>query len=302
MLHLFVRYDSKNGIRFQHAVNTHENGVSASVVPETHDLCEIFLLLRGKLTYFIEGKQYRPQPMDLILISPNELHSLKVDPSEPYERFVLQFSFDLLPKFKDIDLLAPFKQAKHLSHLIPRKLVEQTQLLTHFNTLKQIVTQKSPVTDLHVVRILHNVMAELLMLPENTTLIGQVGQSTMLTVYTISQKCMQYVNDHIHLPLTAKDIANALNLSASHLQSTFKQEIGMPLHKYIVTQKIHLAAQMILNGSTPQEASDALGYTYYKSFYRNFRQIMSYPPSWRPFYHQRRWVDNQTLDPIPPKQ
>ncbi len=301
MVHIFIKYDSKNGIRFHHSTDTYEEGEKASVIAETHDLCEIFLLLRGKVTYFIEGKQYHPQPMDLIIVSPHELHSLKIDTSAPYERMVLHFSLDLLAKLKDIDLLAPFKQAKHLSHLIPAKLVKQTNLLAHFNALKKIFSNKSTLTDLYALRVLYDVLAELLTLPENSTLIGQTGQSTKHTVHTVSQKCIQYVNDHIHLPLTAQDVAKGLNLSASHLQSTFKQEIGVPLHKYIITQKIHLAAQMLHSGSTPQEAANALGYTYYKSFYRNFCQIMEYPPSWRPFYHQRRWVDNEELDHTPTK-
>lgn len=299
MRNVFIKYDSKNGIRFHHSLSTYEKGEKDFVPTETHDLCEIFLLLRGKVSYLIEGKNYQPAPGDLILIAPNELHSLKVDTSEPYERIVLHFSFDLLPKLKDIDLLAPFKQARNLSHLIPKKLVQQTKLEMHFDAMKKVVTNKSPLADFAATRVLHDVMAELLTLPENTMLIGQMGQSTRLTVHTISQKCMQYVNDHIYLPLSAKSIAKALNLSPSHLQSQFKQEIGVPLHKYIVTQKIHLAAQMIFNGMSPQEVSDALGYTYYKTFYRNFVAIMEYPPSWRPFYHQRRWVDNQALDSPP---
>ena len=296
MTNVLVKYDSKNGIRFHHTVSTYEKGEKDFVPTETHDLCEIFLLLRGKVSYLIEGKNYQPAPGDLILIAPNELHSLKVDTSEPYERMVLHFSVDLLPKLNDIDLFAPFKRAKLLSHLFPKALVEQTQLLQQLHTVKDIVANQSPLTDLHVSRTLHDIIGELLALPESSTLIGQTERSTVLTVHTISQKCIQYINDHIHLPLSAESIAKALNVSASHLQSTFKQERRISLHKYIVTQKIHLAAQMIHNGTTPQEAANALGYTYYKTFYRNFCQTMRYPPSWRPYYYQRCWVNNQEVE------
>ena len=296
MKNVLVKYDSKNGIRFHHTASHYENGEKDSVLAETHDLCELFILLRGKIVYTIEGKNYQPEPLDVVLISPKELHAIKIDTSEPYERIVLHFSFELLPNLKDIDLLAPFKQAKHLSHLIPAKLIKQTNLLAHIEDLKKIVVDNSPLTDLHVSKKLHDIMADLLMLPESSTLIGQTERSTVLTVHTISQKCIQYINDHIHLPLNAEIIAKALNVSASHLQSTFKQERRISLHKYIVTQKAHLAAQMIHSGTSPQEAANALGYTYYKTFYRNFCQSMGYPPSWRPFYYQRCWVNNQEVD------
>jgi AraC-like DNA-binding protein len=299
MRHTILNYDSKNGIRFHHTLSTYEKGEQDSVIAESHDLCEIFLLIQGRLTYSIDGKKYQPKPYDLVLVAPHELHSLKIDTSSAYERMVLRFSLDLLPSLKDIDLLSPFKQAKTISHLLPASLIQNTQIVPLFHHLKSIIPNKSTLTDYYIIRVIHDIMGELLTLPENAALLGQVGQPSIRTVHSISQKCMQYVNENLHKPLNAQSVAKALNLSASHLQNTFKQEIGITLHTYIITQKMHQAAHMINNGSTPQETADALGYTYYKTFYRNFCQINEYPPSWRPFYHQRRWVNDQSLDQTP---
>ena len=55
-----------------------------------HDFYEIYMLLRGSVSYTVENRIFHMRAGDLMLISPLELHQARVDSNdEPYERIVL---------------------------------------------------------------------------------------------------------------------------------------------------------------------------------------------------------------------
>ena len=55
-----------------------------------HDFYEIYMLLRGSVSYTVENRIFHMRAGDLMLISPLELHQARVDSNdEPYERMVL---------------------------------------------------------------------------------------------------------------------------------------------------------------------------------------------------------------------
>ena len=66
--------------------------------PESHSQYELLYLIRGNLTYYIEGRAYAVAPGDMILIAPNGIHNLRITPGDAYERMVLHFNLDLIRK------------------------------------------------------------------------------------------------------------------------------------------------------------------------------------------------------------
>lgn len=61
-----------------------------------HDFYEIYYFLGGSVEYLVEGRSYRLEPENILLISPRELHRPNVAPDEAYERIVLWISADYL--------------------------------------------------------------------------------------------------------------------------------------------------------------------------------------------------------------
>ena len=113
----FIEYKSKNGIRFHHSVTTFDDDYKSDQKAETHYMFEVLLLFSGSIEYSIEGQHFKISPMDIIVVPPNKLHTVKVDPSIPYERMVLHFAPELLPSFSDIDILAPLTD--NITYIIP---------------------------------------------------------------------------------------------------------------------------------------------------------------------------------------
>ena len=76
----------------------------SSVEMHHHDFYEVYFLLAGRVEYRVEGKMYRLEPGDLLLINPMELHQPLVAPDQAYERIVLWVERSYLERFADGEL------------------------------------------------------------------------------------------------------------------------------------------------------------------------------------------------------
>ena len=278
MRSVYIEYLSKNGIRFHHSISQYHGDDIDFQRAESHYMFELFLLLSGSVTYNIEGKLYKVHPMEMIIISPNELHSIEIDASKPYERMVLHFSPDLMPSFNDLDILAPFNTAKNFAHIIPRDFLERSNLLNLMYKCKEHCKEKNKYIDLRLARTILQIMEALNeIISQLTSLDNQSAEPA--NIKTLSAACIQYVNANLTGDTDLHTIANALNVSTSHLQFAFKKEIGITLHKYIANQKMQLARKLLMRGQSAQSVSRELGYEYYSTFYNNYKKRFGVLPT-----------------------
>lgn len=55
--------------------------------------------------------------------------------------------------------------------------------------------------------------------------------------------------------------------------------MGLPVNQYITTKRIHWAADLIRSGMSAMDASAKVGYTYYSTFFYNYKKVMGTPPT-----------------------
>ena len=79
----------KDNFRLFHLTDTNSLPISYHY----HDFYKVFLLLRGDVTYHIEGKTYDLKPYDLVLVNSGEIHKPVIN-STFYERMILYISPD----------------------------------------------------------------------------------------------------------------------------------------------------------------------------------------------------------------
>ena len=276
MRHIFTEYISKNGIRFHHSVSTQESANQDTLIPETHHMCEVILLLSGSAKYKIEGEYYNLSPLDAIIIHPNKLHSREIDSTQPYERMVLHFSPDLLPSFADLNLLYNYNDA-FLPSVIPKKNVEQSNFIGLMQQCETLCRNKNKYTDLRFVSLILQIVE---ILNELILTLDETNTLPPVKVDKISHACIQYIHRNLmdKSRLSPQNMANELHISASHLQHTFKKEIGITLHGYIFNQRMQLAKKLLSQGKSPQAVANLLDYEYYSTFYHNFVKRFGIPP------------------------
>ncbi|MBP5466685.1 MAG: AraC family transcriptional regulator [Clostridia bacterium] len=276
MRNIISGYTSKNGIRFHHSVSTHDSTDQDTLMPESHHMYEIILLLSGSATYKIEGRSYNLSPLDAIIIHPNKLHSREFDASCPYERMVLHFAPDLLPSFADLNLLSNYNDF-FMPSVLPKKIIEQSNFISQMHQCEALCYNVNKYTDLHLVSLILQIVETL-----NEIILKLDETDMLLPVKTnkISSDCIQYINKNLTNidNLSPQNLAKELYISVSHLQHTFKKEIGISLHAYIYNQRMQLARKLLSQGQSPQSVANMLNYDYYSTFYHSFVKRFGVPP------------------------
>ena len=95
-----------------------------------HDFHKIIVFLSGKVTYHIEGKAYQLKPWDILLVNRHAIHRPEIDPSVPYERFILWIQNDIPWQ----ELLKCFQKANDRSFSLIRldtRLMEQIKSILY---------------------------------------------------------------------------------------------------------------------------------------------------------------------------
>ena len=272
----FTRYMSQNGISFHHSLSINE---SSSYHAESHERIEVYLLLSGHVNYSIDGSVYQIFPGEILIVNVKEFHSLTIDPTIAYERIGLHFSPTFIPKLLDMDLSFPFLNAHLYSHIIPKKLVEQSDIEKILRQIKDACDNDSKYKDAIIISLITDLLVEInitveTLLTKEIHLIPSPKSSSEILQATIN-----YVNIHVTENIASSDIAEHLGISESYLYRFFKQKMGISLHSYIENQKMQIALLMIHQGHSLQNISNYLGYDYYDTFFDQFKRVFKKPPS-----------------------
>ena len=271
-------YRSKNGLDFHHTRTHYKKPEDAVQKAEAHHTCEVFLLLSGAVQYIIEGQTYQVSPMDMIIIKPGEIHAMKMAATQPYERMVLHFPPDLFPSFNDLVLFAPFTAAKMFAHIIPKNFVKKYKFDEHMQAIKAVCANPDRYIDLNLVSEVIQIATSLNDCVEELVSMQDTAMITPTRINQLSHLCIQYITEHITENLTVHDIANALNISVSHIRNTFKKQTHISVQTYIFNQKMQLAQKLLTQGLSPQTVAKTLGYEYYSTFYHHYQKRFNMRP------------------------
>ncbi len=92
--------------------------------------------------------------------------------------------------------------------------------------------------------------------------------------------CINYMQKHIDKTLVLQDIANAVNLSASHFAAVFKKSTGFSIIEYFNQMKVQKACQFLqFTDLRINEIADRLGIEDPYYFSRMFTKVIGIPPN-----------------------
>ncbi len=96
-------------------------------------------------------------------------------------------------------------------------------------------------------------------------------------------QAINYIDSRLHYHLSLEDIANAVGRSASYLSVLFKEEMGVPLSRYINSEKIEEARHLLRDTDmTICEIAETLAFGSQSYFTKLFREFTGETPkSWR---------------------
>lgn len=235
-----------------------------------HDFDKIILFLSGDVTYLIEGRSYRLQPWDIVLVNRNEIHRPVISPEEPYERMVIYLSPGFLSEYRTdaYDLSDCFRTARENHTHVLRMHRSARRSLTD-----SIERLEASVADTGYAHPLYQRVLFLEFLIQLNRIAGSRKLDYPETPGSDSRilDVMDYIRDHLSEPLSIDSLAYRFHFSRYHLMRLFKQETGYTLSRYITNKRL-LSARELLGTDIPlTDICYRCGFQNYSSFFRAYK-------------------------------
>ena len=234
-----------------------------------HDTYEILNVLSGVGRIVIEGTNFNIRPGTLIVIRPFEYHSMQLDSSAAYERYVLHFSESdlvddaktlLKTAFEDVDGSGKLYTATALSSNV-RPVFER------FDTAESLPENERMI---YVKTLLSELMVFL-------SVSG--GEQIAVNEAELGARVIRYLNENIYRNINLDTLARRFFVSKYYLCRAFKKHNGVSVHGYVNHKRVLYAKQLIEQGETASGAAYKVGFGDYSAFYRAYVKILGKAPT-----------------------
>ena len=257
MSDLFSRYIKSENISFKHA-----KGTSDRSGKEFHLFHEIILFLNGDAELITETVHTTLKPQTLIVIPKETYHQVIIKGKQnEYTRCVFQFYET---------------QNNHtfISSSIPDLLITECDKYIMFLFTKMMQLAKNPHQEFS-----SNISESVL-----TLLLDEIRLKHSMEIDTelndpLTKQTIDFITERLTENLNIEDIAKSLNVSASTLMHTFRKNMNIPIHKYIIQKRLILAHTKITKGEPANAVSAECGFNDYSGFYRQYKKMFDIPPS-----------------------
>ncbi len=242
-----------------------------------HDFHKLIWFISGNVEYHIEGKAYKLEPHDILLVNRGQIHKPFIGTDEPYERYVFYISGDFLLEHSEegSDLELCFKLAEtedsNVIRLSPSDsglLFETVRLLERSDKEKAYAKMYSRILFLKLLIELNRCCVK------NREIFHKTARYDKKVVEMI-----HYINDHLDGDLSIEGLSACFYLSKYHMMRKFKEETGYSMHQYILEKRILAARSRILSGIPATTACLECGFKDYSTFSRAYKKLLNRLPS-----------------------
>lgn len=230
-----------------------------------HNHYEIHLLLGGTVDLICDNSVNRLSPFNLSIIPPGEYHAFSVkDKVDEYERIVFEIKKSL---FKEGEIEAALERKRILSFPKDHRVIQNALYLRQClgNYSREDFSE-----------VLSAITKDIIILIKQGAKVSEIPFSGKTsTPFAI----MNYINENYRNNITLEDIADCFFLSVSSVCHIFQSTYGISVKKYITNLRMSEARIMLDRGKKAYEVCNELGFTYYSTFYRAYKNHFGVFPS-----------------------
>lgn len=243
-----------------------------------HDFHKLIWFISGEVEYHVEGKSYKLEPHDILLVNRGEIHKPFVAAGTDYERYVFYISPDYLEEHsegKDVLDLCFQMALREQGHVIR---LSHSQSIMLFETVKLL--DKAKEEDLYAGEMYCRILFLKLLIELNRCCISNPEIFHKMARYDKKiVEIIHYINENLAEDLTIEALSDNFFLSKYHMMRKFKEETGYSMHQYILEKRILAARNLILAGNTAAVASMECGFKDYSTFSRAYKKLLGKLPS-----------------------
>ena len=246
-----------------------------SISLHSHSFYEIMMCRSAdRVEYLVGANRYRLLAGDLILVAPGVSHKpiLPEDMQYAYERDILWVSAELMERIKEMFPNSVVFGVDGCS-LLRTKGTDWSYIGEYFsNGLREVEEGKlgyeESATAIAMLILAHICRAVL----SGEASHSQAEQPTMVTSF------IEYIENHLHEPLTLDSMAAHFYVSRSAVSKLFREEMDTSFHHFLTQRRLILAKQLIGEGEGMERVAQLCGFSDYSIFYKAFKKEYGLSP------------------------
>lgn len=245
----------------------------------SNDGHELYMLIKGDVSFAIDGHVYNLEPYDVLIISNQEIHRTIVHSDITYDRIYIYIDPYELSRYNlpAYDLLELFEKRKlGYDNKLPASVIKKAGIPELFIQLAQWNTSAAPERDLMMVTLLLQLIVRVksVFYKENHAQKCKEDTNYNERVFEI----LNFISANLCRKVTLDELSERFSINKYYLCHLFKEVTGFTVLEYITYKRIQSARDMLHKGHTIEEAFERLGFENYSSFYRTFKKITFHSP------------------------
>jgi len=94
------------------------------------------------------------------------------------------------------------------------------------------------------------------------------------------KQVIAYVEDNLAHDLSLKELAAVAGVSVSHIKTTFREAVGLPLHQYVIQRRVDRAQVLLREGKLPiSRIAAETGFSHQSHLSYHVRRLLGVSPS-----------------------
>lgn len=243
-----------------------------------HAFHKLLILIKGNVTYHIDGRAYRLEPYDIVFVPAGEPHRPQIEGDCEYERIIIYISDEFIQSYRneEYDLNACFSKAKNTGSSVLRvKSLVTSRLYSIICELEEAGAQRGE----YAAALYEQVLFLQFMIHLNRAVIDdKIAYPAMQAPNSKIAQIMGYIEAHLREELSIDSLAGTFYLDKYYLMHLFKEETGRTVGNYITGKRLAHADELVRQGATITEACYASGFQNYSTFSRAYKKYFGCSP------------------------
>jgi AraC-like DNA-binding protein len=236
----------------------------------THqDLWQLWAILLGTSVVFFDNRRVEARPGSVFLVGPGINHGMLITGFTPCRILDVKWSFTQeLPDGLRIES-AHIEDDQEVNAIVNSMTTELKEKRAGWGALI-----KGNLFELYT-RMIR-------MSREEEALQGEEPDADSTNFYheLIVHKAQQFISTNFDKPITARDVATAVEVSPRYISSIFNRQVGCSIPQFITQVRMKKAAELLSNYTIPiSEVGEQVGYSDQSYFSNVFKRTHGMSPS-----------------------
>lgn len=260
------------------------------------DLSHTFTFLAaGSADFVIDGKRFHMTAGDAVLMPAYSRHIIVSDETGgPLIQYNIQFDFYRDPermqlKFRDVwnergnKVSSPQEDLLRGQPLLAALGREEQRMISWlFPTMNTEYMNQRPYSQEVLCGFLRCILAQFLRCLDASTVVQEAQESPAMSsnAWAHISKAIDYIGSHYSEPsLSNDDIASAAGVSSFYLTMSFKRQLGVSLHRYLINFRLEQAANLMISTTySVTDIAQMTGFSNVQTFSKAFRSARGVSP------------------------